>query len=290
MHGYRLTRRGKFALMMIVMLVSIAGTLGLKNIAVASDKSEYLINNSSYLSSPNSEFDELDLIKSAVAFNLVMRNSDINEKEGFLSISVEDIKSYNKSKVAFLTFDDGPTENITPVILDILDEYNIKATFFVLGSMCERNDVELNDIYKKGHSIGIHSYTHDFNHLYKNEENFLNELKMTQNVLKQKLGEEFNTRLFRFPGGSFEGYKSQYMDALNEAGYVSIDWNAVTGDTEMLNPTPEKLLNRLKLTTKNKNNIVVLMHDSATKQVMAETLPDVIEYLKSDGYEFAILK
>lgn len=295
MHGYRLTRRGKFVLTMLVIL-SLASTLNLRKIAIASDNSGYEVHNATYFSSPYSEVDKLDLSKLAVVFNTEVNELDDGDKENsenkeeFLSINVEDIKTYNKSKVVFLTFDDGPSDNVTPLILDILDEYKIKATFFVLGSMCEKNGAVLSDIYHRGHAIGNHSYSHNFKELYKNEESFLNELKMTEDAIGQNLGEEFSTRLFRFPGGAFEGYKMQYMGALNKEGYVSVDWNAVTGDAEVVTPTPERILERLKATVKNKSNVVLLLHDSATKQATVQVLPDVIKYLKSEGYEFAILK
>lgn len=295
MHGYRLTKRGKFVLTMFVIL-SLASALSLRKIAIASDNSGYAVHNAIYLSSLHSEVDKPDLSKLAVVFNTEMNELDDADKEGsenkeeFLSINVEDIKTYNKNKVVFLTFDDGPSENVTPLILDVLDEYKIKATFFVLGGMCAKNGTVLNDIYHRGHAIGNHSYSHNFKELYKNEESFLNELKMTEDVIKQNLGDEFSSRLVRFPGGAFEGYKTQYMGALNEKGYVSVDWNAVTGDAEVVSPTPENILERLKATVKNKSNVVLLLHDSATKQATAQTLPEVIEYLKSEGYEFAILK
>ncbi len=215
---------------------------------------------------------------------------DSLEKEQPLSVSVEDIHDYDKSKLAFLTFDDGPSESVTLEILDTLADYDIKATFFVLGSMCDKNGNVLKEIKDKGHSIGIHSYSHKLSELLQSEESFINEIKMTEDALARHLGEDFKTRLFRFPGGSFESKKRQYFDVLNELGYVSVDWNALTGDTEYINPTPEMLLDRLKATTVNKNNIVVLMHDFENKRVSAKVLPEVIEYLKSEGYEFAVLK
>lgn len=297
MHGYRLTVRGKFVLTMLFIL-SLTSMLNPGGIAIASDKSEYVISNVTYLSSsPAPELCKLNLSESAAVFKNetdglkeTEKDSDLDDKGKFLSINVEDIRSYDKSKVAFLTFDDGPSENVTPLILDVLDRYHIKATFFVLGGMSEKNGIVLNDIRNRGHSIGIHSYSHNYSKVYKNKDSFVNELKMTENVLKQNLGQDFSTRLFRFPGGSFEDYKKQYIKVLNENGYVSVDWNAVTGDAEFLNPTPEMLLKRLKATVKNKKNIVLLMHDSATKQASAQVLPDVIEYLKAEGYEFAVLK
>lgn len=290
MHGYRLTRRGKFVLTVIVMFLFSAGTMSIRDIAIASDTSEYSVQDSSYFKELKTY--KLELRKAAVDYNaeLTRLKQEDLEKEQPLMISVEEIEDYDKGKLAFLTFDDGPSESVTLDILDTLADYDIKATFFVLGSMCEKNGTVLKEINEKGHSIGIHSYSHKLNELLKSEESFINEIKMTEDALKNNLGEDFRTRLFRFPGGSFESKKRQYFDALNELGYVSVDWNALTGDTEYLNPTPEMLLERLKATTVNKKNIVVLMHDFENKRVSAKVLPDVIEYLKSEGYEFAVLK
>lgn len=292
MHGYRLTGRGKFALTFLIMLMCLAGIFNLQNTVIASDTLEYVDENSNHeqtisavntteLSKPKEKYD-----KETVNLN----KTELIEKEEFLSIKVEDIKSYDKSKIAFLTFDDGPSKNVTPEILKVLDDYDIKATFFLLGSMCEKNGIILKSIADKGHSIGIHSYSHNLNELLANEESFISEINLTESTLKKQLGDEFKTRLFRFPGGSFEDYKMQYMDVLHELGYVSVDWNSLTGDTEYVNPTPDVLMNNLKITTKNKNNIVLLMHDSEAKGVTAKVLPDVIDYLISEGFEFAILK
>ncbi|MGD9567748.1 MAG: polysaccharide deacetylase family protein [Sedimentibacter sp.] len=293
MHGYRLTSRGKFALTFLIMLVCLAVSINLMDIAKASDKSEYIKQvDTIYLDKAISAVYELDIRKTAMVYNERLKLDDeaLKEDKEFLSINVEDIKSYDKSKIAFLTFDDGPSKSVTPEILDVLDNYGIKATFFVLGNMCEKNGIVLKALIEKGHSIGIHSYSHRLQEMLISKESFLNEIVMTEKALKEHLGEDFKTRLFRFPGGSFEDYKMQYMDVLNEHGYISIDWNALTGDTEYLNPTPDILLNRLKETTINKDKIIVLMHDSDTRHVTAEVLPDVIEYLISEGYEFAILK
>lgn len=292
MHGYRLTGRGKFILTFLIMLMCLAGIFNLQNTVIASDTLEYVDENSNHeqtisavntteLSKPKEKYD-----KETVNLN----KTELIEKEVFLSIKVEDIKSYDKSKIAFLTFDDGPSKNVTPEILKVLDDYDIKATFFLLGSMCEKNGIILKSIADKGHSIGIHSYSHNLNELLANEESFISEINLTESTLKKQLGDEFKTRLFRFPGGSFEDYKMQYMDVLHELGYVSVDWNSLTGDTEYVNPTPDVLMNNLKITTKNKNNIVLLMHDSEAKGVTAKVLPDVIDYLISEGFEFAILK
>ena len=287
MHSYKLTRRGKIVLTMFVMMLSfVFGSLFIKDIAIASDGSEIVLQNPVYLSNINGDEEsisfsnELKRLKdSSVAEVLTVDSVDdskIEEEDNILSINVEDISSY-EGKVAFLTFDDGPSHNVTPLILETLEKYNICATFFVLGT-------------DKGHSIGVHSYTHELNKLLKSRDSFINEIKMTEDAIKKNLGDDFSTRLFRFPGGSFEAYKRQYMDDLNDLGYVSVDWNALTGDSEYVNPQPERLMERLKATVINKDRIIVLMHDSDTKAVSAEILPDVIEHLIDQGYEFAVLK
>jgi len=281
------------------MLSFVFGSLFIKDIAIASDGSEIVLQNPVYLSNINGDEEsisfsnELKRLKdSSVAEVLTVDTVDdteIEEEDNILSINVEDISSY-EGKVAFLTFDDGPSHNVTPLILETLEKYNICATFFVLGNMCEKNGYMLKELTDKGHSIGVHSYTHELNKLLKSRDSFINEIKMTEDAIKKNLGDDFSTRLFRFPGGSFEAYKRQYMDDLNDLGYVSVDWNALTGDSEYVNPQPERLMERLKATVINKDRIIVLMHDSDTKAVSAEILPDVIEHLIDQGYEFAVLK
>ena len=300
MHSYKLTRRGKIVLTMFVMMLSLVfGSLFIKDIAIASDGSEIVLQNPVYLSNINGDKEsisfsnELKRLKgSSVAEILTadtVDDTEIEEENNILSINVEDISSY-EGKVAFLTFDDGPSHNVTPLILETLEKYNICATFFVLGNMCEKNGYMLKELTDRGHSIGVHSYTHELNKLLKSRDSFINEIKMTEDAIKENLGDDFSTRLFRFPGGSFEAYKRQYMDDLNDLGYVSVDWNALTGDSEYVNPQPERLMERLKATVINKDRIIVLMHDSDTKAVSAEILPDVIEHLIDQGYEFAVLK
>lgn len=305
MHSYRLTRRGKFVLTMFVMMLSLASSLFIKDIAIASARYEITIQNPVYLSNVDSSVQSVSFFSSELKRlknndnEILLASADENlkiskeiekekEKE-ILSVNVEDISSY-EGKVAFLTFDDGPSHNVTPLILETLERYNIYATFFVLGNMCEKNGYMLNKIRDRGHSIGVHSYTHENNKFLKSRESFISEIKMSEDAIKKWLGDDFTTRLFRFPGGGFEPYKKQYMSDLHDLGYVSVDWNALTGDSEYVNPEAGKLMDRLKATIINKDRIIVLMHDSDAKQVSAEILPDVIEHLKAEGYEFAVLK
>lgn len=192
-------------------------------------------------------------------------------------------------KIAYLTFDDGPSAKITPAILDILGDYNIKATFFVIGKMVDANPKIIKRIYNEGHSIGNHTYSHKYNYIYKNTNNLLNELKLTERSLKDILGEAFQTRLLRLPGGSFERHKDKYVDAAVEEGYRNYDWNALNGDAEGADLSKERLINRLKSTTKKQKELIILMHDTDTKKATVESLPAIIDYLIKEGYVFKAL-
>lgn len=192
-------------------------------------------------------------------------------------------------KKAYLTFDDGPSKNVTPQILDILREYDIKGTFFVTGRSAKRNKDILRRIDAEGHAIGNHSYSHDYKYLYSSVENFLNDMKKNEKLLKEILGDDFQVRLARLPGGSYGKERKAFNRAIKDKGYKSIDWNALTGDAEGNYIPEEKLIENLKSTSKGKDEIVILMHDLETKQTTASALPKIIEYLRNEGYEFHVL-
>lgn len=191
-------------------------------------------------------------------------------------------------KIAYLTFDDGPSLIVTPRILDTLDEYNIKATFFVVGNMVDKHPQILQMIYEKGHTIGNHSYSHNYGYLYKNTTNFITDINKAFDAIKNVLGEEFYSNMIRFPGGSF-GKNSNFAKAAIDAGYKYYDWNALNGDAEGNRLTKDRLVKRLKETTKNQKKLIVLMHDTDAKETTADALKDIIDYLIDKGYEFDTL-
>ncbi|MGN9165383.1 polysaccharide deacetylase family protein [Tissierellaceae bacterium HCP3S3_D8] len=192
-------------------------------------------------------------------------------------------------KIAYLTFDDGPSSKITPEILDILGEYNVKATFFVVGNMAETYPEILRRTYEEGHAIGNHSYSHNYGYLYESAENFLADFKKTEDILKGILGEDFETKLIRFPGGSFGKKKNPMKNAVTREGYRYYDWNALNGDAESLKMSKRQLINRVKETTKNKKEVIILMHDTNAKSTTAASLREVLDYLISQGFEFEVL-
>ncbi len=202
---------------------------------------------------------------------------------------VDAYNGYEGEKTAYLTFDDGPTTNITPKVLDILKEKDVKATFFTLGKMVEANPEIAKREAAEGHVLANHSYSHDYKAIYASEETLVAEIKKTEELILNTVGEEGYTRVFRFPGGSFEK-RAELKDALLDIDYVYIDWNALNGDAEGQNVSVEKQMSNLRNTTKGMDDVVILMHDAATKQTTVEALPQIIDYLKQEGYTFKTLK
>ena len=119
--------------------------------------------------------------------------------------------------------------------------------------------------------------------------NFWSEINKTEAVFKSILGNNFKTRLIRFPGGAFENYKQPYKNSAIKKGYKVYDWNSLNGDSEARNVPVSKLLSRTKETVRGQREIVFLMHDNTGKDTTAQALPDIIKYLKNQGYSFKAL-
>lgn len=215
--------------------------------------------------------------------------------EKIANLSESQIKAieniYNaEEKIAFLTFDDGPSTQVTPKILDTLKQENVKATFFVLGTMVKSNPEILKREKEEGHYIANHGYSHIYKKIYANENKPLEEYQKTNKLIQQALNDtNYQSNVFRFPGGSVGGYydkvKTKAKEKLKQNGIAYLDWNCLTNDADGAD-TKNAIMKNLKLTCNGKNSIVILMHDSPNKQLTAQTLPDVISYLKKQGYEF----
>ncbi len=202
----------------------------------------------------------------------------------------EDKGTSLSKKEVFLTFDDGPTKTITPSILDILNKYEVKATFFVIGKQASANSSLLLREKNEGHTIANHSFSHDYNYLYSSTNNFVEDINKADMELKRILP-GYNGKLIRFPGGSFGKSREIYRQAITAAGYHYIDWNAVNGDAEENGKLPpDKLLERIKQTAQGKDHVVVLMHDAPLKEATVKALPRIIEYFKANGYIFKTLE
>ncbi len=193
-----------------------------------------------------------------------------------------------EAKFVYLTFDDGPSKNATKV-LDILDQYNVKGTFFVLGTTISNNSQAkdiLNRMVNGGHYVGMHTMTHNYNHLYKDNgpANFVAELEEEQALIEELTG-GFKSELCRAPYGTGGGtFTPEHIKALNAAGFKCWDWDVDSLDWKYTDAN--KVFENVKHDTemrKDATNLVVLFHE---KQSTIDVLPRVIEYYQSLGYEF----
>lgn len=175
--------------------------------------------------------------------------------------------------------------------MDILKQENIKATFFVLGSRVNAMPEMVQRIYEEGHYIANHGYSHSYSSIYSSPQAVLDEYNQCNDAVKNAIGEpEYNSHLFRFPGGlpggRYATIKNQANVLLSQNDIVHIDWNALSGDAETTEPTIEYEMEKIQQTVANKNSVVILMHDAEAKRVTAEALPQIISWLRENGYEF----
>lgn len=192
-------------------------------------------------------------------------------------------------KRVYLTFDDGPTHN-TGKILDILEEEKVKATFFVVGNENSYALDAMRRIVWDGHSIGIHSYTHDYDQVYGSMKAFKKDVRKTGDLIYRAT--RIRTRLYRFPGGSTHEMGESRTDDeirwLNSQGYVYFDWNAMNMDAVAQVLSQDQLIknamDNIHANTRHDNNSVLLMHDLETRPNTVKSLPKLIETLKSEGY------
>jgi len=190
-------------------------------------------------------------------------------------------------RVMYLTFDDGPTRAVTPQILDILAERDIKATFFVVGRNVVANPDIMQRIVDEGHTVGIHSYTHDYSQIYASHEAFLRDFKSTQALIAEFTG--YKSNIYRFPGGSVtrfnETVRRSAIDFFDDNGIVFFDWNASIDDSIGGNRTQEQLLAR-GLETISGDHVIMLAHD--TQPNTALMMGDMIDILAED-FTFEVL-
>lgn len=204
-------------------------------------------------------------------------------------VTVKNKPVYNYSNdngVIYLTFDDGPS-NLTKGILDILDEEGVKATFFVCGA-----NEYTKRAYSSGHTIALHSYTHDYGYIYSSSSNYFNDL----NNISERVYNTISVRpnIIRFPGGSSNTISRKYntgimtyltSEVINR-GYIYFDWNVDSndagGDIYNSNNIYNNVINGL---SHNRVN-VVLMHDSGGHSATVLVLRDIIKYGKDNGYVF----
>ena len=215
------------------------------------------------------------------------------------------LEPYSGEKLVFLTFDDGPTNESTDKILDVLKDTGVGGTFFLIGDSIEktpRSGEIINRIMDEGSSVALHTYTHVYDKLYPGKIGdgpyIKDELDRLVEKIRQVTGKEtFNSRVLRYPGGHMTWKDMDPVDELlRSTGIEYIDWNAINGDSEPTSRRPKDAVESANFVfdsiqfSKVKSVVVVLMHDANNKPLTVESLPAVIDRFKAEGFKFGILK
>lgn len=191
-----------------------------------------------------------------------------------------------QSKRVYLTFDDGPSI-YTGQILDILAANDVKATFFVIARQEDSYWPYYQRILDEGHTLGMHSYTHNYEQVYASTESFQQDIIQLSQFLEERTG--VKPTIYRFPGGSSNTVMNvEVQDCiayLNQEGITYYDWNALNGDAVSNELPPEKLVENIMADVRKNNNSIVLMHDMQSRHTTVESLQNLITTLKSEGYE-----
>lgn len=182
----------------------------------------------------------------------------------------------------YLTFDDGPSSN-TDRILDILAEYDVKATFFVVGKEEEKYRPLYNRIVQEGHTLGMHSYSHKYNEIYQSVDSYAEDLCKLQEFLYDMTG--VRCRYCRFPGGSSNSVSNVDMHDLigylDERNMVYFDWNVSSGDAASGYISPEEIVANCTGNLESFDEAIILMHDASNKNSTVEALPKLIETIQA---------
>ena len=178
----------------------------------------------------------------------------------------------------YLTFDDGPSI-YTNDILDILDSYNVKATFFVVGKEETNAEEALQRIVDEGHTLGMHSYSHKYKELYESMDSFTQDFARIRDSIYQATGVE--SVCYRFPGGSSNTVSKidmhDFIEYLDSQGVEYYDWNVSSGDGGSMKLSTDTLLENCTKDIDTRDTSIILLHDSAEKPTTVEALPDIIE-------------
>ena len=233
---------------------------------VLDDIGEYTINYKVVDSSNN---------KSVITRKVIRKNNSIPSNNGYI----------NNGEI-YLTFDDGPSEDTTGYILDVLKEEGVKATFFVT---CNGPDYLIKRMYDEGHTVALHTASHNYSYVYSSVDNYFNDLEKVRNRVKNITG--YDSKIIRFPGGSSNtisrsyqyGIMSQLTNMVIEKGYRYYDWNVDADDAGHAYSSSQVYNNVVNHLSYNRANMV-LMHD--IKYQTKDAIRDIIKYGKNNGYTF----
>lgn len=224
-----------------------------------------------------------------------LKQKNDNYEEELKRLKSPIVNNKKDAKTAYLTFDDGPSPNTTK-ILDILKKYDIKATFFVIGSGTETSKQIYKRIVEEGHALGNHTYSHNYSKIYSSTESFMEDVWKLEALLDEAAG--VKPKIIRFPGGSKnqagtksggKGFMAGLIARLQEEGYQYFDWNVSSKDASAVKQKKEIIVRSVLEGVQGKKDAIILFHDSAPKTTTVEALPEIIEALKDKGYKFEVL-
>ena len=233
------------------------------------------------------ESDKLDTNKiGTYQVKYIAKDVSGNQSEKTIQVEVVD-KTKDNEKVVYLTFDDGPSRH-TPKVLEILKRYQCKATFFITG-MNEKYRPYIKTAYDQGHTIGLHTYSHNYSKVYASADAYFKDLDKVGKLAKEYIG--FTPKYIRFPGGGSntisrkynKGIMSQLTKQVGKKGYIYYDWNCENGDG-YAHMSQSQMLKRA--TSSSAKKVMILMHDANGKQNTVDILPKVIEHYQKKGYTF----
>lgn len=230
---------------------------------------------------------------SQLSSQLNQLQSSYNNLQSQVTI-IQQTKATSKGKVAYLTFDDGPS-NITSKVLDTLKANNVHATFFIVGTAAVNYPYQIKRAYAEGNAIGIHSWTHNFPVIYASEDNFFADFNKIKDYLTDLIGVQ--PTVCRYPGGTNEtkGQNGDHVirtiDPMVKAMRIEpFDWNAYAGDAEKgPKPTPEKIVFNVMKSIYGQKTFIILMHDTSVNGNDVLALPELIKELRAKGYTFGTL-
>lgn len=195
-----------------------------------------------------------------------------------------------EEKIVFLTFDDGPSK-VTEQVLDILKEEQICASFFLIGKQIdEKTEKTVLRMKEEGHLIGVHTYCHEADKIYKSVDAYIEDIEKAEDVIMNVTGEK--PVYYRFPWGSVNCYVSPICDEIKEQmkekGYTYFDWN-VSAEDSIGKPSVEKILSNVRKDYMKYHQPVILLHDSEINENTAKALKTIIKELKEGGYQFGTI-
>lgn len=206
------------------------------------------------------------------------------ELYGTAQIAEQRVRAAN---AVYLTFDSDLTDN-TRLILDVLDQYGLKATFFVNGTTDEGGLAIMRDIVSRGHSIGLRNYSDSYQEIYQSVDAYLKDFEQIYNLVYETTG--VKAEIFRFPAGSVNAYNSGiYQELIAEMlrrNFIFFDWNVSGEDTQVGDLTADSVASSVLSGMDGKERGIVLLRDSADKMAVVDALPGIIAELQNRGYNF----